>query len=86
MRRRDVATLAIPGVEGKEMVSLRLDPEGKRLLMPAGTELDRELFLDLRDRKGAMILADDPKQIRMLLRLRAADPAVVDRTPESRGC
>jgi hypothetical protein len=79
MRARNIATLTIPSPEGKEQVPLRLDTEGARLLTSAGTELDRELFLSLRDRRGAMIIADDPKQIRKLLRLAPTDSAVVDR-------
>lgn len=79
MRARDIATLSIPSGDGSELVDLFLHSDGTRLVTPAGTEFDRELFLTLRDRKGATILADDPKTIRALLRLRGSDSAVIMR-------
>lgn len=79
MRARDIATLSIPTGDGSELVDLFLHSDGTHLVTPAGTAFDRELFLTLRDRKGATILADDPKAVRALLRLRGNDSAVITR-------
>ena len=79
MAGRNTATLTIPSADGRENISLVIDRLQGKLLTPAGSELDRKMFLSLRDRRGAMIIADDPKEIRKLLKLRANDTGVVGR-------
>lgn len=79
MARRDSATLAIPTSEGNELISLVIDSQGGKLRTASGAELTRSQFLSLRDRRGALILADDPRAIRKLLRLSARENGVVAR-------
>lgn len=79
MARRDAATLAIPNAEGKELISLVIDAKGGKILTATGSELTRTRFMSLRDRRGALILADDPAQVRKLLRLSARESGVVER-------
>lgn len=76
---RDAATLAIPTSDGKEMISLTIDREKGRIVTAAGSELTSKQFLSLRDRRGALILADDPREVRRLLKLSAREAGVVRR-------
>lgn len=79
MARGDTATLAIPTADGKEMISLVIDRQRGRIVTATGTELTSKQFLSLRDRRGALILADDPKEVRRLLKLSAKEAGVVSR-------
>lgn len=80
MARRDAATLTIPTSEGKETISLIVDRNKGKLLTATGAELTRRQFLSLRDRRGALILADDPREIRRLLKLSPKEMGVVSRS------
>ena len=78
-REGDIATLAIPSTNGHDFIPVEIDPDRRVVRTQSGLVLDRSTFRFMRDTWGALLLADDPELIILLLGLSSDDHGVVGR-------
>lgn len=78
-RDGDIATLAIPSTNGHDFIPVEIDPDRRVIRTQSGLVIDRSTFRFMRDTWGAILLADDPELIILLLGLSRDDRGVVAR-------
>jgi len=78
-RHGDIATLVIPSTNGHDFISVEIDPDRRVVRTQSGLVLDRTTFRFMREFWGALLLADDPEVLALMLGLDSGEAGLFDR-------